>query len=54
MERVFIKAKGALYLDEQAAKRRERLYSFLVGVLVVVIGVFANLPTVRPEMAAGG
>ena len=28
--------------------------AFLVGVLVVVIGVFANLPTVRPEMAAGG
>lgn len=37
-ERVFIKAKGTLYLDEQSAKKRERLYSFIVGVLIGGIG----------------
>ena len=36
-ERVFIKAKGALYLDEQRAKFKERLYSFVFAVLVGLI-----------------
>lgn len=36
-ERVFLKAKGALYLDEQRGKFRERLYSFVTGILVGII-----------------
>jgi hypothetical protein len=35
-EHVFIKAKGALYLDDLRRKSRDRMYSFLVGVLVGV------------------
>ena len=30
-ERVFLKAKGALYLDAEREKRRDRLYSFIIG-----------------------
>lgn len=30
-ERVFLKAKGALYLDEQRQKFKERLWSFALG-----------------------
>jgi len=30
-ERIFIKAKGALYLDEKRQKRRDRLLQFLIG-----------------------
>ena len=33
-EHVFLKAKGALYLDEIRKKRWDRFFSFLVGVLV--------------------
>jgi len=36
-ERVFIKAKGVLYLDEQRSKFRERIYSFVIGVIVGII-----------------
>jgi hypothetical protein len=32
-ERVFLKAKGALYLDERRQKFRDRIYSFLIGFL---------------------
>ena len=44
-ERVFLKAKGALYLDEQRSKFRERLYSFVIGILVgcIVVGFSAWL-----------
>ena len=30
-ERVFLKSKGALYLDEQMQKFRDRLWSFVLG-----------------------
>ena len=30
-ERVFLKAKGALYLDERTQKFRDRLWSFILG-----------------------
>ena len=30
-ERVFLKAKGALYLDDQSKKRSDRLWSFVLG-----------------------
>ena len=33
-ERVFIKAKGALYLDEQRKKFWERIYSFIIAIIV--------------------
>lgn len=33
-ERVFLKAKGALYRGEAVQKRKDRLYSFIVGLLV--------------------
>jgi hypothetical protein len=36
-ERVFIKAKGALYLDEQRQKSLERLYSFIVGFVAGIL-----------------
>lgn len=36
-ERIFIKAKGVLYLDEQRNKFRERIYSFVIGVVVGII-----------------
>jgi len=36
-ERVFLKAKGALYLDEQKNKFRERIYSFVIGIVVGVV-----------------
>jgi len=36
-ERVFLKAKGALYLDEQRSKFRERIYSFLIGIIVGIV-----------------
>jgi hypothetical protein len=32
-ERVFLKAKGSLYLDERRQKVRDRIYSFLLGFL---------------------
>lgn len=36
-ERVFIKAKGLLYLEDQRDKFWERIYSFAIGVIVGVI-----------------
>jgi hypothetical protein len=36
-ERVFIKAKGLLYLEEQRTKFRERIYSFVIGIFVGII-----------------
>ncbi len=36
-DKVFIKAKGVLYLDEQRSKFRERIYSFVIGVIVGII-----------------
>jgi len=33
-ERIFIKAKGALYLDEQRKKFWERVYSFIIAIIV--------------------
>jgi hypothetical protein len=39
--RVFLKAKGALYLDEQAQKFWDRLWSFVLGVsagLLIAVG----------------
>ena len=39
--RVFMKAKGALYLDALAAKRRDRQYAFVIAVIVgVLTGTF--------------
>jgi hypothetical protein len=40
-QRIFLKAKGALYLDAAAAKRRERYYNFVIAVSVgAITGVF--------------
>lgn len=52
-ERVFLKAKGALYLGEARQKRRDRLASFIVGVLVAVTTLaiktwFENKPNQAP------
>ena len=36
-ERVFLKAKGALYLTEQSQKRRDRFYAALIAAFVAVL-----------------
>jgi len=41
-ERVFLKAKGALYLDEQAQKRRDRLYSLIVAIGVSILAAVVS------------
>lgn len=41
-ERVFLKAKGALYLDEQRQKWRDRLYSFLIGFSAGFLAAFLS------------
>jgi hypothetical protein len=41
-ERVFLKAKGALYLDERSQKRRDRLWSFVLGLLVGILTPIAS------------
>ncbi|WP_096700494.1 hypothetical protein [Magnetospirillum sp. 15-1] len=41
-EKVFIKAKGGLYLDEMRQKRLDRLYSFLAGLLTgTAVAIFS-------------
>jgi hypothetical protein len=41
-ERVYLRAKGALYLDEKEEKFRERLLSFVVGIGVgAVVAIFS-------------
>jgi hypothetical protein len=42
--RVFLKAKGALYLDQFAQKRWDRFWAFLSGVVAgVIVGVIVGL-----------
>lgn len=41
-ERVFLKAKGALYLDEEDQKRWDRLYSFLIGFSAGFLAAFLS------------
>ena len=41
-ERVFLKAKGALYLDAEREKRRDRLYSFLIGLSAGFLAAFLS------------
>jgi len=41
-ERVFIKAKGALYLGEQRQKFWDRLWSFILGFVVGTLVAFAS------------
>ncbi len=41
-ERVFLKAKGALYLDERRQKRRDRLWFFVLGLLAGVLTPIAS------------
>jgi len=41
-ERVFLKAKGALYLDERRQKRWDRLWFFLLGLLAGVLSTIAS------------
>lgn len=43
-ERVFIRAKGALYLDELNQKRRDLVISFLIGFFAVLLPLmFSNI-----------
>jgi hypothetical protein len=56
-ENVFLKAKGALYLDEIRKKRWDRFYSLLFGVLLAICGLwlkstFEKKPTQAPEPTA--
>ena len=41
-ERVFLKAKGALYLDEHRQKRSDRIWSFVLGLLAGVLTTLAS------------
>jgi hypothetical protein len=41
-ERIFIKAKGALYLGELRQKFRDRLWSFILGFLAGTLVAFAS------------
>lgn len=38
VERIFLKAKGALYLDEIFQKRKDRIITFVLGLVTGVIG----------------
>lgn len=38
-EKVFIKAKGLLYLDGQNEKRNDRFFSFFIGIAVAIISI---------------
>jgi hypothetical protein len=41
-ERVFMKAKGALYLDEMRRKNRDRFWAFILGLSAGVLGSWAK------------
>jgi len=41
-ERVFVKVKGALYLDAESEKRRDRLYAMLIGFSVGFLSAFLS------------
>ena len=41
-ERVFMKAKGALYLDAESEKRRDRLYALLIGFSAGFLSAFLS------------
>ena len=43
-EKVFIKAKGVLYLDELSEKRRDRLFAFVIGFLSAYLVELLKLP----------
>lgn len=38
LEKVFLKAKGALYLDEYDTKKKERLFALFLGVVSAYLG----------------
>jgi len=41
-ERVFLKAKGALYLDERRQKRRDRFWFFVLGLAAGVLATIVS------------
>lgn len=47
-EKVFIRAKGALYLDELKQKRNDRIISFLVGFCAALIPVLLSQYIFKP------
>jgi len=60
-ERVFLKAKGALFLDEIRKRRWDRFYSLLFGVLLAFCGLWLKswfetkpIPTPNPTPAIVG
>ena len=47
-EKIFIRAKGALYLDELKQKRHDRIISFLIGFCAALIPVLLSQYIFKP------
>lgn len=47
-EKIFIRAKGALYLDELRQKRNDRIISFLIGFFAVLLPILGSHYLFKP------